>query len=206
MDLVLYSRMSSPLGPIFVAAGTAGLRRIAFEHGEPAPRPDPTWELLQAAELAAAPGTDRVPPNGVLTNPGAPELPHGKAAARRRVARILAEATRQLQAYFDGSLTEFDLPLDPLGTPFQSRVWAALRTIPYGTTWTYGELARRLNHPTASRAVGAANGRNPLPIVVPCHRVIGSDGSLTGYAGGLHLKVFLLDLERGAAPSQTSLL
>jgi methylated-DNA-[protein]-cysteine S-methyltransferase len=107
-----------------------------------------------------------------------------------------AAAVAQLQAYFDGKLTEFDLPLSPAGTEFQRRVWAGLRAIPYGETITYGELASRLGSPAASRAVGLANGKNPIAIVVPCHRVIGSDGSLTGYGGGLDRKRFLLALER----------
>lgn len=115
----------------------------------------------------------------------------------------LAEALRQLRAYFAGALQRFELPLAPRGTAFQQVVWRALREIPYGETIAYGELARRIGRPSASRAVGAANGRNPLPIVVPCHRVIGSTGRLTGFAGGLHLKEGLLDLERGrAAPAR----
>lgn len=106
------------------------------------------------------------------------------------------ELAGQLTEYFRGSRTEFTLPLDPSGTPFQLRVWEALRTIPYGTTASYRELASRIGQPAATRAVGLANGRNPLSIVVPCHRVIGADGSLTGYAGGLERKRTLLDLER----------
>ncbi|MCW5625502.1 MAG: methylated-DNA--[protein]-cysteine S-methyltransferase [Burkholderiales bacterium] len=101
----------------------------------------------------------------------------------------------QLREYFAGGRTAFDLPLAPVGTPFQQSVWRALRAIPYGVTATYGEIARSLGQPTASRAVGAANGRNPISIVVPCHRVIGTDGTLTGYAGGLHRKQALLALE-----------
>lgn len=112
----------------------------------------------------------------------------------------LAEAVRQLHAYFAGDLRTFDLPLAPRGTPFQQRVWEALCTIPYGETISYGQLAGRIGRPTASRAVGAANGRNPLPIVVPCHRVIGSSGELTGFGGGLHLKEGLLALERTHCP------
>ena len=98
------------------------------------------------------------------------------------------DAVEQINAYFRGERRDFDLPLSPAGTAFQRRVWNALCKIPYGRTISYGELAKRLGNPTASRAVGAANGRNPLPIVVPCHRVIGSDGKLTGYYGGTHLK------------------
>jgi methylated-DNA-[protein]-cysteine S-methyltransferase len=109
---------------------------------------------------------------------------------------VLRRARQQLGEYFAGERTGFELPLDPAGTPFQQRVWAVLRTIPYGTTITYGEQARRLDAPTAARAVGAANGRNPLSVVVPCHRVTGADGRLTGFAGGLDAKAWLLDHER----------
>jgi len=105
-------------------------------------------------------------------------------------------AAEQLSAYFAGSSTDFDVPLAPVGTPFQQRVWALLRQIPYGETTTYGELARQLGRPSAARAVGMANGRNPISIIVPCHRVVGSTGELTGYGGGLERKRFLLDLER----------
>jgi methylated-DNA-[protein]-cysteine S-methyltransferase len=104
-----------------------------------------------------------------------------------------ASAARQLEAYFAGQLKAFDLPLAPVGTPFQLRVWSTLLTIPYGRTWSYAELARQVG--SASRAVGLANGRNPIALVIPCHRVIGADGSLTGYGGGLDRKRYLLDLE-----------
>jgi O-6-methylguanine DNA methyltransferase len=108
----------------------------------------------------------------------------------------LVPVRRQLEEYFDGGRREFDLPLDLRGTPFQLRVWAELQRIPYGSTISYGELARRLGNPNLTRAVGAANGANPVSIVVPCHRVIGADGSLTGYGGGLDAKRRLLELER----------
>ena len=109
------------------------------------------------------------------------------------------EAIAQLNAYFAGKLRRFDLPLAPEGTPFQREVWSALTAIPYGETLSYGELARRLGRPAASRAVGAANGQNPIPIVIPCHRVIGADGSLTGFGGGLAIKRRLLDFEAGVS-------
>jgi len=112
---------------------------------------------------------------------------------------VLVEAVRQLRAYFAGELEEFDLPLAPGGTPFQAKVWEQLRTIPYGETLTYGQIAQRLGltgH--GSRAVGLANGRNPIPVVVPCHRVVGANGTLTGYAGGLPRKQTLLELEQVA--------
>jgi methylated-DNA-[protein]-cysteine S-methyltransferase len=110
---------------------------------------------------------------------------------------VLERAVEQLEEYFAGERTEFDLPLDPKGTDFQLQVWQVLRTIPYGQTISYGEQARRLGDVNKSRAVGAANGRNPLSIIVPCHRVIGADGSLTGFGGGLENKAWLLDHERG---------
>jgi methylated-DNA-[protein]-cysteine S-methyltransferase len=103
----------------------------------------------------------------------------------------------QLGAYLAGQLRDFDVDLAPVGTPFQTEVWTALRRVPYGTTTTYGALAAAIGRPSAVRAVGAANGRNPYCLVVPCHRVVGADGSLTGYAGGLDRKRLLLDLERG---------
>ncbi len=106
------------------------------------------------------------------------------------------EARRQLAAYFAGDLTEFTLPLAPIGTAFQLRVWDALRAIPYGATCSYGDLAQRLGRPGAARAVGLANGRNPISIIVPCHRVVGTSGRLTGYSGGMERKAFLLALEQ----------
>ena len=120
-------------------------------------------------------------------------------ASAERLPTTLAAARQQLQEYFAGQRRHFELPLHPLGTSFQLAVWQQLRLIPYGTTISYGELARRVGNANASRAVGAANGRNPLSIVVPCHRVIGSNGSLTGFSGGLPIKQQLLALERRTA-------
>ena len=108
---------------------------------------------------------------------------------------VVDEAVRQLDQYFEGDRLEFDLPLEPNGTPFQLDAWMALRAIPYGETISYGEQARRLGDPNKSRAVGAANGKNPIPIVVPCHRVVGSNGHLTGFGGGIEVKAWLLDHE-----------
>jgi len=113
---------------------------------------------------------------------------------------VLVETRHQVDEYFAGERHVFDLPLLPQGTGFQCRVWAVLLDIPYGETTTYGSMARRLGQPTATRAVGAANGRNPIAIVVPCHRAIGADGTLTGYAGGLERKRALLQLESAAMP------
>jgi methylated-DNA-[protein]-cysteine S-methyltransferase len=125
------------------------------------------------------------------------EIPVGA----RPDAAALREAEEQLGAYFDGELTEFDLALAPHGTPFQLRVWSALTQIPYGTTATYGAVAEAVGRPDAVRAVGACNGQNPIAVIVPCHRVIGADGSLVGYGGGLDRKRLLLELEaEHAAP------
>jgi methylated-DNA-[protein]-cysteine S-methyltransferase len=110
-------------------------------------------------------------------------------------AAPFTEVVRQLRAYFNGELQAFDLPLRPEGTEFQLRVWRTLRAIPYGETISYGQLALRMGNPKAARAVGLANGRNPIPIIIPCHRVIGSDGNLTGFGGGLPVKKKLLVLE-----------
>ena len=111
---------------------------------------------------------------------------------------VLHEAAQQLQAYFAGRLRAFDLPLQPSGTPFQQRVWQALRRIPYGDTRSYGEVAQRIASPKASRAVGAASGANPIAIIIPCHRVVGAAGQLTGFGGGLPAKQTLLALEHAA--------
>jgi len=115
---------------------------------------------------------------------------------------MVAEARRQLLDYLSGKRRDFDLPLRPQGTDFQRQVWQTLADIPFGETWTYAQLAGRIGKPTAMRAVGAANGRNPLPIVLPCHRVIGADGSLTGFGGGLPTKLALLRLEGAEAVMQ----
>ncbi|HEY4245077.1 MAG TPA: methylated-DNA--[protein]-cysteine S-methyltransferase [Kofleriaceae bacterium] len=125
------------------------------------------------------------------------ELPADLAGAAPRETKLLARAATQMAEYFAGKRTEFDLPMSPRGTDFQRRVWAQLAKIPFGVTWSYGEVAARIGRPAASRAVGAANGQNPLAILLPCHRVIGSNGSLTGYGGGLPLKKWLLAHERG---------
>jgi O-6-methylguanine DNA methyltransferase len=128
------------------------------------------------------------------------------AVWRRRATVALdpvrcAAARRQVEEYFAGQRTAFDAPADGDGTPFQREVWRALQAIPFGETASYGEIARRIGRPAASRAVGRANGLNPIALLVPCHRVIGADGSLTGYAGGLPAKQALLDFERGQLSS-----
>jgi methylated-DNA-[protein]-cysteine S-methyltransferase len=148
--------------------------------------PSPVGPLLLAADdtglrqIEFVNGRHPVQPN--------PPWPHDQT--------LLHEPIRQLRAYFAGELEAFDLPLAPHGTPFQLNVWRRLCEIPYGETISYGELARRVGNPNASRAVGLANGSNPIAIVIPCHRVIGSNGKLTGYGGGLPIKEKLLALER----------
>jgi methylated-DNA-[protein]-cysteine S-methyltransferase len=126
-------------------------------------------------------------------------------AERRGNDALLTQAREELLAYFAGRLRAFDIPLAPNGTEFQRRVWQELRTIPFGTTISYATLARRVNNTDAVRAVGSANGRNPIPIIIPCHRVIGSDGSLTGFGGGLDRKRWLLDHEGALRGGQVEL-
>lgn len=126
-----------------------------------------------------------------------PDNPIPDTALRSTDNRLFAEVRRQLTAYFAGRLRQFEIPLDLRGTPFQLQAWQALQQIPYGETISYGEQARWIGNPSAVRAIGLANGRNPVSIIVPCHRVIGKTGNLTGYGGGLDRKRFLLDLEQG---------
>lgn len=131
-------------------------------------------------------------------------FPEGKMARRHdshwiRASQPFVDVTRQLDGYFAGELQVFDVQLELAGTPFQQAVWSALKMIAYGETCTYGELAARIGRPRASRAVGAANGVNPVPIIIPCHRVIGSNGSLTGFGGGIRTKQTLLGMESGTA-------
>jgi methylated-DNA-[protein]-cysteine S-methyltransferase len=127
--------------------------------------------------------------------------PRSVPAGARHDAEAFGEAEAQLEAYFAGELTEFDVPLAPAGSGFQLAVWAALTRIPYGETASYGEIAAEVGRPDAVRAVGSTNGRNPIAVIIPCHRVIGADGTLVGYGGGLPRKRLLLELEAAhAAP------
>jgi methylated-DNA-[protein]-cysteine S-methyltransferase len=170
-DSASSAEIDSPVGPLFVAADGAGLRRILFLNGR----------------RTARPATHHGP-----TRPSPPEA----QSISREGQKTLTETIRQLRAYFSGELERFSLPLAPEGTPFQLEVWRRLCDIPFGETMSYGELARLIHRPGASRAVGLANGSNPIPLVIPCHRVIGSNGKLTGYGGGLPIKEKLLALER----------
>lgn len=163
--------MTSPIGRLEIVARGDAIVSIRFEHENASPlAPEPSV-IDHHGDVSA----------GVVTRGEHP---------------LLDEAVRQLDEYFAGSRTEFDLPLAPAGTPFQRSVWSVLRQIPYGETISYGQQAVLLGDRNKSRAVGVANGKNPIAIVVPCHRVVGANGHLTGYAGGLEIKAWLLDHER----------
>ncbi len=161
----------------------------------------PTMTTTRYTELASPVGELLLTADaeGRLTRLQFHDGPHTRATREgwTHDTDAFADAARQLEAYFAGELRDFDLALAPAGTPFQLQVWEALRAIPYGQTASYGEIARAVSQPGAARAVGGANNRNPIAIVVPCHRVIGSGGSLTGYGGGLPRKHQLLALEAG---------
>ena len=177
MNSVSFTELGSPVGPLRLEADDQGLRQILFTKSKP--HADRAWHKI--SDLGEPPcRLNREAPQTVM----------------REASILLQETIRQLRAYFSGRLEEFDLPLAPEGTPFQLEVWRRLCEIPYGETISYGELARRIGNPNASRAVGLANGSNPIPIIIPCHRVIGSNGKLTGYGGGLPIKEKLLALER----------
>ena len=156
--------VDSPLGPLTLMASPQGLRSVGWE-----------GEAVGVVSDGESPLSGSVP-----------------VADRSSATEILRAAATQFEEYFRGLRTTFDLPLAPTGTPFQRAAWEVLRTIPFGQTMTSGEQARRLGGANKARAVGAANGRNPLPIIIPCHRVIGADGSLTGFAAGVERKAWLL--------------
>lgn len=141
----------------------------------------------------------------VLWENDRPNRVHAKAIRENDEEPVLVETKRQLQEYFEGKRDSFSIPLDMIGTGFQKQVWQALTTIPYGETRSYKQIAGQIGNLAAIRAVGAANGRNPVSIIVPCHRVIGSSGSLTGFAGGLQAKAYLLTLEGAGETAQLKL-
>ncbi len=153
--------------------------------------PSPVGELILTASETALKAVFFP----VRRNRSAPEAGWVEDDGRGPAGALLAPVRRQLTEYFEGTRTTFDLPLDGTGSTFERRVWDLLRTIPYGATTSYGALARRLGDPRATRAVGAANGKNPIPIIVPCHRVLGARGELTGFGGGLDRKRWLLEHE-----------
>ena len=195
--------MDSPVGPLTLVAADGELCGL-YMAGQ---RHRPSGMAGQRHRPSGMAG-QRHRPSGMA---GQRHRPSGMAGQRHRPygeifgeadAGAFAEAIEQLEEYFAGSRTQFDLPLAPVGTEFQQRVWRALLSIPYGRTVTYGQIAAQIASPAASRAVGLANGRNPIGIIVPCHRVVGSTGRLTGYGGGLDRKQFLLDFEREVASGQ----
>ena len=155
------------------------------------------WQATEGVVLRVSAG-----PSGIRSIEINPRIP--ARGTRNDANPLLASAAAQLREYFAGERRQFDLPVEPQGTDFQRRVWRELGEIPYGETRNYRQGADAVGAPRAVRAVGAANGRNPLPIVVPCHRVIGADGRLVGYAGGLAVKKVLLDLEHSAAAGTSS--
>jgi methylated-DNA-[protein]-cysteine S-methyltransferase len=178
--------VETPIGTIRVDVEDGAVVAIHLPPHEGAPKA----HGLQTPAPTKAPGSPKA---------ARPEPVEGRAA--EDADPVVAEACRQLAEYFEGKRTAFDLPLRPAGTPFQQAVWVALRAIPAGETRSYADIARAVGRPSAVRAVGAANGANPIAIVVPCHRVIGSSGALTGYAGGLPTKKYLLAFEgRLSAP------
>ena len=182
----------SPVGALLLREIAGKLAEVAFVSPTFSPERPFEQELAAARRFNAQPLTAaRLNAVNVLTpeSLGAPKTPP-----------ILRRAAAQLAEYFAGTRTRFDLPLAPIGTEFQRRVWAATSAIPFGETATYGEIARKIGAPNGSRAVGGALNRNPICIVVPCHRVVGSSGKLTGYDGGVDRKAFLLNLERPEPP------
>ncbi len=167
ISTITTTTMSSPVGELTIGATRRGLRYVL-------------WQRESRPIAGALDGRDE----------------GNERSGAAAISEILDATRAQLEEYFAGSRTEFELPLDPIGTSFQLAAWQVLRTIPYGSTMSYGEQARSLGDPNKARAVGAANGRNPISIIVPCHRVVGSNGSLTGFAGGIDSKAWLLDHER----------
>ena len=166
--------------------------------------PSPVGELILTASETALTGvffpTSRhVPPRHEVERGSGGEV-LAENTGHSSENEVLARTREQLSEYFAGTRTSFDLPLDPRGTPFELSVWKELRAIPYGATRSYSDIARRLGDPRSTRAVGAANGKNPIPIIVPCHRVIGAHGELTGFGGGIDRKRWLLEHEGALLP------
>jgi methylated-DNA-[protein]-cysteine S-methyltransferase len=190
----LQTTMATPVGELCVVTTEHGISQIQFSDELPA-------DLLDITATQLAPIRD-----GALADIPIQQamLAAGNLAPEQRAALYLQQAINELQQYFTGTRCSFSLPLAATGTLFQQQVWQALQHIPYAQSCSYGAIANFINNPKAVRAVGAANGRNPLAIVVPCHRVIGNNGSLTGYAGGLGRKVWLLQHEQQMQQQMTA--
>jgi methylated-DNA-[protein]-cysteine S-methyltransferase len=195
-ELTLVADESGAITRVDFGSRAAAADRTAGADGSGAGEADGSGAGEADGSGAAAPAAHGI---GGADGSGAGEAAGPDTARATAAATALDTAAAQLREYFAGERTAFDLPLRPLGNAFEQRVWDELLRIPYGETASYGEIARRIGYPDAARAVGRANARNPIPIVVPCHRVIGSDGSLTGYGGGLERKRALLALEAETA-------
>ncbi|MDN3480746.1 methylated-DNA--[protein]-cysteine S-methyltransferase [Arthrobacter sp. APC 3897] len=178
----VHAVIPSPIGLLTLVADGGALTAVYMENHKRGPAP----EALGAAVPLELPAAVTAPDSGAQTG-------HDGGGCANTV--VLARTRDQLGEYFAGSRREFDLPLAPAGNPFRQRVWALLRQIPFGETRSYGELARELGDRFLAQAVGSANARNPVSVIIPCHRVLGAAGALTGYAGGLERKQFLLGLE-----------
>jgi methylated-DNA-[protein]-cysteine S-methyltransferase len=165
--MTIYRRLQTPVGELLLTASDTALTGVYFPTSRRGPPPTHRADWTEDA------GQGPTGPTG----------------------EMLARATLQLNEYFAGQRTTFDLPLEAMGSVFEHRVWKALRSIPYGTTTSYGDVAKRMGDPSATRAVGSANGKNPIPIIIPCHRVLGANGDLTGFGGGLDRKRWLLEHE-----------
>jgi len=165
--MTIYRRLQTPVGELLLTASDTALTGVYFPTSRRGPPPTHRADWTEDA------GQGPTGPTG----------------------EMLARAALQFNEYFAGQRTTFDLPLEAMGSVFEHRVWKALRSIPYGTTTSYGDLAKRLGDPSATRAVGSANGKNPIPIIIPCHRVVGANGDLTGFGGGLDRKRWLLEHE-----------
>lgn len=191
----------SPLGALLLREEGGRLAEVAFLSPTFSPETPFEQELAAARRFDAQPlAAARLNAVDVKTQPFAAARLNADDATPPETPSILRRAAAQLAEYFAGTRTRFDLPLAPVGTEFQRRVWAATSAIKFGETATYGEIARKIGVPNAARAVGGALNRNPICIVVPCHRVVGSSGKLTGYDGGVDRKAFLLNLERPEPP------
>jgi O-6-methylguanine DNA methyltransferase len=201
MIMLVAEIVDSPVGLLRLAAEDDRLVEVSFAEGEAKPSSVVSGASDGAGLHSGGSASLRPPPGKARRGPPARRrLAAGSPASAPSLAPsghpVLTQARKQLAEYFAGKRTDFDLPLSATGTEFQESVWRALQEIPYGRTVSYGKIATRIGRPAAVRAVGAANGANPIAIVIPCHRVIGADGSLTGYGGGEPRKKWLLDHER----------
>jgi methylated-DNA-[protein]-cysteine S-methyltransferase len=183
MQIRYFTELATPVGPVTIVSDGSRITLLSLRPAADVVTVEPRVDWREAGTRAAT-ARDTGLARTRMHGPGTPESD-----------TVLAQARAQIRDYFDGELRNFTLPLAPQGTPFQQEVWSALRDIPFGETTSYGALAAQLGRPGSARAVGAANRQNPIAIVVPCHRVIGTNGTLTGYAGGLERKSLLLDHE-----------